>query len=194
MQRSPDKPSAYFVHPYYPSDAPLRFVNNESVDRAHSLELGLYQIRPRGLQSDAQSLAKFGGSGGARARHTVALGQGEPIQARLVQTRQPGKRRATRVRAGAPEFRLQNAIAMIGADDDGDVERLPRERPQRLKRVLGAAVGLKADDARFRGRYRSPYRTRNALADGTPGVGHDPVSRRPVGSLKIWAATGRAFE
>src|SRR3546814_943159 len=62
--------------------------------------------------------------------------------------------------------------AVVGEDDDGDVQVLARQGPQRLHRVHGRAVAVQRQDLAVRRRHRRPDRQRQADADSPRSEEH----------------------
>ena len=75
----------------------------------------------------------------------------------------------------------QDRVSAIIQNDGGDVEPLAGDRPQRLRRVHGAAVGLEADDLAIRTGHGGADRDGDAIADRAAGEHEPVVARRACG-------------
>ena len=86
-----------------------------------------------------------------------------------------------RGRADALQLHPQDRVGAVGQHDRGDVQVLPRVRPQRGERVHRAAVGLQADHRTVRAGDRRAGGDRQAVADRAAGQREHVVRGRARG-------------
>ena len=123
---------------------------------------------------------EFLGSRRAAGLDTQPLAILTPVHFRVVQV-QHGQRLGACTRGADPlQLDIQDRIGTVGVDDDGDIQILPRHRPQGLHRVGGAAVAVRADHLAAGRRQRGADGERQPLADRTAGQRQVRVrTRRP---------------
>ena len=84
----------------------------------------------------------------------MTLRHADPVNRRLRQVGEFLRHGTGRADALHGHLDLENLVRAIGAHDGDHLERLPRLRPQRLRRVHCAAVRLKVDDPSIGARHR----------------------------------------
>ena len=143
-----------------PTAAPIPDAPPVTIARTHQTTASI-RCGPGSLERLAQRRDQPRHVVDAPPRHAHRLRQPREVELRPPDVHQLVRGLAVALGADARELELEDRVGAIGDDDRGHVEALPSLGPQRLDRVHGRAVGLRARSPGARAR-RPPRRSRPA--------------------------------
>jgi hypothetical protein len=147
-------------------------------------DLGFDQPGPLGADCRFKLLVELLRGRRPGGRHALCLGELDPVQRGIIEVQHREHFFVGLALANPGQFDIQNPVAVVLQHDEGDIDLLPRHRPERLGRIHAATVALENNGLSIRARHRGAQPHRESRADGPATireqivVGRAPSVRR----------------